>query len=63
MLFRSPPVAVNLLVTTKVANIRLEHTFGWALLFLVTMFSALLLVIVFPSIALWLPEYLGYAID
>lgn len=59
----TPPVAVNLLVTTKVANIRLEHTFGWALLFLVTMFSALLLVIVFPSIALWLPEYLGYAID
>ncbi|GGE58299.1 tripartite ATP-independent transporter DctM subunit [Paenalcaligenes hominis] len=59
----TPPVAVNLLVTTKVANIRLEHTFGWSILFLVTMFSALLLVMIFPSIALWLPEYLGYAID
>ncbi len=59
----TPPVAVNLLVTTKVANIRLEHTFGWAILFVVTMFSALLLVMVFPGIALWLPEYLGYAID
>lgn len=59
----TPPVAVNLMVTTKVANIRLEHTFAWSMLFMVTMFSALLLVIVFPGIALWLPEYLGFAID
>lgn len=59
----TPPVAVNLMVTTKVANIRLEHTFGWALLFMVTMFSALLLVMFFPGIALWLPEYLGFAIN
>lgn len=59
----TPPVAVNLLVTTKVANIRLEHTFAWSILFMVTMFSALLLVMAFPGIALWLPEYLGFAID
>ncbi len=57
----TPPVAINLMVTTKVANIRLEETFGWAMLFMVTMFSALLLVLFFPQIALWLPEYLGYA--
>lgn len=59
----TPPVAVNLMVTTKVADIRLEHTFIWAMLFMVTMFSALLLVMIFPGIALWLPEYLGFAID
>lgn len=59
----TPPVAVNLMVTTKVANIRLEHTFGWAILFMVTMFSALLIVMIFPEIALWLPKYLGFAID
>ncbi|NLJ63441.1 MAG: TRAP transporter large permease [Alcaligenaceae bacterium] len=59
----TPPVAVNLMVTTKVANIRLEHTFGWAMLFMVTMFSALVLVMIFPGIALWLPEYLGFSID
>lgn len=59
----TPPVAVNLMVTTKVANIRLEHTFAWSVLFMVTMFSALLLVMLFPGIALWLPEYLGFAID
>lgn len=57
----TPPVAINLMVTTKVANIRLEETFGWAMLFMVTMFSALLLVLFFPQIALWLPEYLGYS--
>ena len=59
----TPPVAVNLLVTTKVANIRLEHTFGWAILFMLAMFSALLIVMLFPGIALWLPEYLGFATD
>lgn len=59
----TPPVAVNLMVTTKVANIRLEHTFAWSMLFMVTMFSALFLVMVFPGIALWLPEYLGFSID
>ncbi|MDY0249601.1 MAG: TRAP transporter large permease [Pseudomonas sp.] len=57
----TPPVAINLMVTTKVANIRLEETFGWAMLFMLTMFSALLLVLFFPQIALWLPEYLGYS--
>ena len=33
----TPPVAVNLMVTTEVAKIRLEHTIGWALLFVVAM--------------------------
>lgn len=59
----TPPVAVNLLVTTKVAGIRLEQTIAWAGLFVLTMFSALVLVMFFPGIALWLPEYLGFAID
>ena len=56
----TPPVAVNLMVTTEVAKIRLEHTLGWALLFVVAMGGALALVAIFPSIALWLPTVLGY---
>lgn len=56
----TPPVAVNLMVTTEVAKIRLEQTVGWALLFVVAMASALALVAVFPEIALWLPRTLGY---
>lgn len=56
----TPPVAVNLMVTTEVARIRLEQTLGWALLFVVAMGGALLLVALFPEIALWLPRVLGY---
>lgn len=56
----TPPVAVNLLVTTEVAKIRLEQTVGWALVFVVAMSSALALVAIFPEIALWLPRWLGY---
>lgn len=58
----TPPVAVNLMVTTKVANIRLEKTFLWSLLFMVTMFSSLLLVMLVPGIALWLPDKLGFVV-
>ena len=56
----TPPVAVNLMVTTEVAKIRLEHTIGWAMLFVLAMGCALALVAMFPSIALWLPGVLGY---
>ncbi|APE30241.1 C4-dicarboxylate ABC transporter [Halomonas aestuarii] len=56
----TPPVAVNLMVTTEVAKIRLEQTVGWALLFVVAMAVALALVALFPEIALWLPRVLGY---
>ncbi|MDR5873574.1 TRAP transporter large permease [Halomonas sp. CUBES01] len=59
----TPPVAVNLMVTTEVAKIRLEQTLGWALMFVVAMAGALALVAVFPSIALWLPRILGYNVD
>ncbi|QFU02784.1 Sialic acid TRAP transporter permease protein SiaT [Halomonas sp. THAF5a] len=56
----TPPVAVNLMVTTEVAKIRLEQTVGWALLFVAAMAAALALVALFPAIALWLPAVLGY---
>ncbi|WP_298720632.1 TRAP transporter large permease [uncultured Oceanisphaera sp.] len=58
----TPPVAINLMVTTQIAGIRLEKTFGWALFFMFTMLSALVLVMLFPGIALWLPERLGYVV-
>lgn len=58
----TPPVAVNLMVTTRIANIRLEHTIGWALVFIAAMSISLLLVMLVPGIALWLPEQLGYVV-
>ncbi|BES73186.1 TRAP transporter large permease [Marinobacter nanhaiticus D15-8W] len=58
----TPPVAVNLMVTTRIANIRLEHTVGWTLVFIAAMAASLLLVMLVPGIALWLPEKLGYLV-
>ncbi len=58
----TPPVAVNLMVTTRIAKIRLEHTMGWALIFIAAMACSLLLVMLVPGIALWLPEKLGYVV-
>lgn len=58
----TPPVAVNLMVTTRIANIRLEHTIGWTLIFIGAMMASLLLVMLVPGIALWLPEKLGYVV-
>jgi tripartite ATP-independent transporter DctM subunit len=58
----TPPVAVNLMVTTRIANIRLEHTLGWALVFIAAMGVSLLLVALVPGIALWLPDKLGYVV-
>lgn len=58
----TPPVAVNLMVTTRIANIRLEHTIGWAMVFVTAMALSLVLVMLVPGIALWLPEKLGYVV-
>ncbi|OXY80424.1 TRAP transporter large permease [Oceanimonas doudoroffii] len=58
----TPPVAINLMVTTQIAGIRLEKTFGWALFFMLTMLSALVLVMLFPGLALWLPERMGFVV-
>jgi C4-dicarboxylate transporter DctM subunit len=56
----TPPMAVNLMVTTKIAGISMESTVGWALWMVGAMLLALGLVMVFPSLALWLPRTLGY---
>ena len=58
----TPPVAVNLMVTTRIANIRLEHTIGWAMVFVAAMALSLVLVMLVPGIALWLPQKLGYVV-
>ncbi|MCC5978624.1 MAG: TRAP transporter large permease [Salinarimonas sp.] len=58
----TPPVAVNLMVTARIAGIPLESTFRWVGWLLLSMGGALALVIAFPEIALWLPRVLGYRI-
>ena len=56
----TPPMAVNLMVTTRIAGISMESTVRWALWMVGAMLLGLALVVIFPQLALWLPRALGY---
>ncbi|QTW18765.1 TRAP transporter large permease [Comamonas kerstersii] len=56
----TPPMAVNLMVASKIAAVRMEQTTRWVIWLVLAMCVAMLLVTVFPQIALWLPQRLGY---
>jgi C4-dicarboxylate transporter DctM subunit len=56
----TPPMAVNLLVTTRIAGVGIESTTRWVLWMVLSMLGALVLVAAFPQLALWLPAALGY---
>ncbi len=57
----TPPVAVNLMVTCRVAGVTMEATVPWVIWMILSMAVAMGLVIIFPDIALWIPRSLGYA--
>jgi C4-dicarboxylate transporter, DctM subunit len=56
----TPPMAVNLMVTTKVGGVTMESTVPWILWMVAAMCAALALVAAVPDFALWLPRHLGY---
>ncbi|HEX2112924.1 MAG TPA: TRAP transporter large permease [Alphaproteobacteria bacterium] len=56
----TPPMAVNLMVSCKIANVPIESTVRWVGPLILAMFVALALVIAWPPLALWLPDVLGY---
>lgn len=56
----TPPMAVNLMVTTRIAGVSMESTVRWALWMVAAMLVAMTLVMVFPPLALALPQWLGY---
>ncbi len=56
----TPPMAVNLMVSCKIAQVPIEATIRWVGWMIVAMFVALILVVAFPGLALWLPHSLGY---
>ena len=56
----TPPLAVNLMVSCRIANVRMEETVRWVGWMLAAMFAVLVAVIAFPELALWLPRRLGY---
>jgi tripartite ATP-independent transporter DctM subunit len=55
----TPPMAVNLMVTCKVAGCSMESTVPWVMWFVLSMLLALLLVTFVPELALFLPRRLG----
>ncbi len=55
----TPPLAVNLMVSCRIAGVTMESTIPWVLWMILAMFVALALVVVFPDIALWLPRVTG----
>lgn len=55
----TPPVAVNLYVIANIANLSLEKISKSVIPFIVIMFVALLITIIFPSLSLYLPLLFG----
>ncbi|MES2100184.1 MAG: TRAP transporter large permease [Pseudomonadota bacterium] len=56
----TPPMAVNLMVSCRIARVRIEQTIPWVIWMLLAMALVMILVIAFPQLALWLPRQLGY---
>ena len=56
----TPPMAVNLMVSCRIARVRIEQTIPWVIWMLMAMALVMILVIAFPQLALWLPRKLGY---
>jgi tripartite ATP-independent transporter DctM subunit len=56
----TPPMAVNLMVSCRVAGVSMEATLRWVLPLILAMLTVAVLLVVFPDLALWLPRVLGY---
>jgi TRAP-type C4-dicarboxylate transport system permease large subunit len=56
----TPPLAVNLMVSCKMAGVPLEASIPWVTWLVVSFILATLLVVFIPELALWLPRALGY---
>ena len=56
----TPPLAVNLMVSCRMAGVSIESTVPWVLWFIVSFLVVIAAVFFFPELALWLPRHLGY---
>jgi len=56
----TPPLAVNLMVSCKIAGVGMEATVRWVVWLLAAMFCVMLAVLMYPPLATWLPRALGY---
>ncbi|QTD46021.1 TRAP transporter large permease [Ottowia testudinis] len=56
----TPPMAVNLMVACRIAGVGMESTVRWVVPLVLAMGTVLLAIILWPSLALWLPRVLGF---
>jgi C4-dicarboxylate transporter, DctM subunit len=56
----TPPMAVNLMVSCRMAGVTMESTVPWVLWFIASFLVMIAAVFFYPELALWLPRYLGY---
>ncbi|MCL4185086.1 MAG: TRAP transporter large permease [Burkholderiaceae bacterium] len=56
----TPPLAVNLMVSARLAGVRMEHTIPWVIWFVFAMLLVLAALVAVPELALWLPRTLNY---
>lgn len=56
----TPPLAVNLMVSCRMAGVHIQSTMPWVGWFLLSLLAVMAMVIVWPGLATWLPRYLGY---
>jgi TRAP-type C4-dicarboxylate transport system permease large subunit len=56
----TPPLAVNLLVACRLAEVPIEKTVPWVGWFFLSFALAVVAVIAYSPLALWLPRALGY---
>ncbi len=52
----TPPLAVNLFVTSRIINIRIDETFPDVLYVILVMIVALAVILLFPQLTLWIPS-------
>ncbi len=56
----TPPIAVNLMVSCRIARVGMEDTVRWVKWLVAAMFLVIMAVMIWPPLALWLPTTLGY---
>jgi len=56
----TPPMAVNLMVSCRIAKVGMDETVRWVRWLVLSMFLVIVAVVMWPQLALWLPTQLGY---
>lgn len=56
----TPPLAVNLMVSSRLAGVRIEQTIPWVMWFVFAMLVVLVALIAVPELSLWLPRALNF---